>query len=196
LVPSYQAEVPKANKKEHRMGFGINEFKSRLTYGGARPTLFQVQLSNPIAPLANIKIPFMVKTASLPSSTVGSIIVPWMGRQVKYGGDRQFEDWTVTVINDEDFQIRNALEAWSNNINTHVSNMRALPQNYKSDARVIQYGKDGRILRAYKFQGLFPINISDIPLAWEQQDTIEDFTVTFQYDVWTVDGGITGKSTT
>lgn len=178
------------------MSFSVNEFKSRLTYGGARPTLFQVQLSNPIAPLANIKIPFMVKTASLPSSTVGSIIVPWMGRQVKYGGDRQFEDWTVTVINDEDFQIRNALEAWSNNINTHVSNMRALPQNYKSDARVIQYGKDGRILRAYKFQGLFPINISDIPLAWEQQDTIEDFTVTFQYDVWTVDGGITGKSTT
>jgi hypothetical protein len=138
----------------------------------------------------------MAKVASLPSSTVGSIIVPWMGRQIKYGGDRQFEDWTITVINDEDFRIRNALEAWSNNINTHISNQRALPQNYKSDARVVQYGKDGRILRAYKFQGLFPINISDIPLAWEQQDTIEEFTVTFQYDAWTVDGGITGKSTT
>lgn len=179
------------------MAFGINEFKSRLTYGGARPTLFQVQLSNPVAPLSNIKVPFMIKSASLPASTIGQIgNVYWMGRQIKYGGDRQFEDWTVTVINDEDFQIRNGIEAWSNQINTHVSNMRALPQNYKSDARIVQYGKDGRLLRAYKFQGLFPVQISDIPVAWEQQDTVEEFTVTFAYDVWTVDGGITGKSTT
>jgi len=178
------------------MAFSINEFKSRLTYGGARPTLFQVQLTNPIAPLADLKVPFMAKAASLPASTTGQIIAPFFGRQVKYGGDRVFEDWTVTIINDEDFQIRNALEAWSNAINTHVSNDRALPQNYKSDAIVIQYGKDGRILRQYSFQGLFPLNISDIPLAWEQQDTIEEFTVTFAYDLWVINGGITGNSTT
>ncbi len=178
------------------MSFSINEFKSRLTYGGARPTLFQVQLSNPIAPLANLKVPFMAKAASLPASTIGQIEAPFMGRKVKYGGDRSFEPWTVTIINDEDFQIRNALEAWSNAINTHVSNDRALPQNYKSDAIVIQYGKDGRILRQYSFQGLFPQNISDIPLAWEQQDTIEEFTVTFDYDLWVINGGITGNSTT
>lgn len=178
------------------MSLSINEFKSRLKYGGARPTLFQVQLSNPIAPLSNINVPWMVKTASLPAQNIGSIIVPWMGRQIKYGGDRVFEDWTVTVINDEDFQIRNGLEAWQNQINTHESNERALPQNYKSDARVMQLGKDGKVLRAYKFQGLFPINVSEISLAWEQQDTIEEFTVTFQYDSWVVDGGVTGRSTT
>lgn len=178
------------------MSFSINEFKSRLTYGGARPTLFEVQINNPIAPLSDNKARFMIKTASLPASTVGLIEVPYFGRKVKYGGDRSFEDWTVTVINDEDFQIRNGLEAWSNAINTHISNARALPQNYKSDAVVIQYGKDGRILRQYSFQGMFPLNVSQIDLAWEQQDTIEEFQVTFAYDAWIINGGITGNSTT
>ncbi|MFA7408416.1 MAG: phage tail protein [Anaerolineaceae bacterium] len=176
--------------------FSINEFRSQLVGGGARPTLFQVQITNPITGIADFKIPFMVKTASLPSSTVGQYEVPYMGRKIKYGGDRTFEDWTVTVINDEDFLIRNSMEAWSNAINTFESNARALPQIYKSDAQVIQYGKDQTPLRQYTFQGLFPTNISEISLGWEQNDSIEEFTVTFAYDAYTVDGGITGMPLT
>jgi len=177
------------------MAFNINEFKSQLVGGGARPTLFQVQITNPILPIADFKVPFMIKTAALPGSTVGSYTVPYFGRQVKYAGDRTFEEWPVTVINDEDFAIRNALESWSNAINSHDSNTRALPQQYKSNGIVNQYSKDGRILRTYVFEGIYPVTIDSIPLGWESTDQIEEFGVTFQYDLWRVEG-TTGISTT
>lgn len=178
------------------MPFNINEFKSQLPFGGARPSLFQVQITNPINGLADFKIPFLVKAASLPASSVGSYIVPYFGRQIKFGGDRTFEDWNVTVINDEDFAIKNAMEAWLNAINSHTTNTRALPQDYKSDAQIVQYSKDMLPLRQYTFRGIFPINVSAIDTSWETVDTIEEFTVTFQYDEWVVDGGTTGSSTT
>lgn len=177
------------------MPFNINEFKSQLVGGGARPTLFQVQITNPVEPIADFKVPFMVKTAALPGSTLGSYVVPYFGRQVKYAGDRTFETWPVTIINDEDFAIRNAMEAWSNAINSHDTNTRALPQNYKSNAIVTQYSKDGRALRTYVFEGMYPVSIDAIPLSWEQTDTIEEFGVTFEYDLWRVEGA-TGISTT
>ena len=177
------------------MSFNINEFKSQLTGGGARPTLFQVQILNPVSPEADFKIPFLVKTAGIPESTVGQYTVPYFGRQVKYAGDRTFADWTVTVINDEDFDIRNAMEAWSNAINTHDSNQRALPRDYKSNAIITQFGKDGTALRSYVFEGLFPLTISEIAMDWSSVDTIEEFQVTFQYDLWRVEG-ITGIPTT
>jgi len=177
------------------MAFNINEFKSQLTGGGARPTLFQVQITNPILANADFKLPFMVKTAALPGSSVGSYVVPYFGRQIKYAGDRRFDNWQVTIINDEDFAIRNAMEAWSNAINSHDSNTRALPQNYKSNAIVTQYSKDGNALRTYVFEGLHPIDIDPISLNWEQTDSIEEFGVSFQYDLWRVEG-TTGISTT
>lgn len=177
------------------MAFNINQFKSQLVGGGARPTLFQVQITNPILGAADFKIPFMVKAATIPTSTIGSIPVSYFGRQIKMGGDRVFEDWNVTVINDEDFAVRNAMEAWSNAINTHVTNFRSYPPSYKAQAQVTQFGKDGSVLREYTFEGLFPVQISDIQLAWEQMDTIEEFNVTFQYDLWRVSGGTTGNST-
>jgi len=178
------------------MAFNINEFKSQLVGGGARPSLFEVRITNPILPIADFKVPFMVKAAGLPASNLGSFTVPYFGRQVKYAGDRTFEDWTVTVINDEDFAVKNAMETWSNAINSHASNTRALPQDYKSDAQIIQYGKDGSVLRQYTFQGIYPLTIDAIEMNWETQDTIEEFGVTFQYDLWVVDGGVTGGSTT
>jgi hypothetical protein len=178
------------------MAFSINEFKSQLVGGGARPSLFQVQITNPIVGVADFKVPFMVKTAALPASTVNSFPVPYFGRQVKYAGDRIFDQWTVTIINDEDFLVRNAMEAWSNAINSHVSNTRALPQQYKSDAIITQYSKDGSTLRIYNFEGLFPINVSEIGMAWEATDQIQEFTVTFDYDLWTIVGGQTGNSVT
>ena len=178
------------------MAFTINQFKSELVGGGARPSLFQVQITNPILGVADFKVPFMAKAAQLPASTLGVYTVPYFGRDIKYAGDRTFEDWTVTIINDEDFAIRNAMEAWSNAINSHVSNTRALPQQYKSDAIITQYGKDGQTLRIYNFEGIHPINIASIELAWETKDQIEEFQVTFQYDLWTVVGGTTGNPVT
>ena len=178
------------------MAFSINQFKSQLVGGGARPSLFQVQITNPILGVADFKIPFMVKTAALPASSVGEYAIPYFGRQIKYAGDRTFEPWTVTVINDEDFAIRNAMEAWSNAINSHVSNSRALPQDYKSDAVITQFGKDGTVLRIYNFEGLFPTNISEITMGWEATDQVEEFSVTFSYDLWTIAGGATGNPIT
>jgi len=176
--------------------FSINQFKSELVGGGARPSLFQVQITNPILGVSDFKIPFMVKTAALPASSVGQYVVPYFGRQIKYAGDRVFQPWTVTIINDEDFAIRNSMEAWSNAINSHVSNTRALPQQYKSDAIITQYGKDGSTLRIYNFEGIFPVDIEQIQMAWQATDEIQEFSVTFEYDLWTIVGGSTGNSVT
>jgi len=178
------------------MAFSINQFKSQLVGGGARPSLFQIQIANPILGVADFKVPFMAKTGFLPASNVNSFPVPYFGRQIKYSGDRTFEPWTVTIINDEDFAIRNAMEAWMNALNSHVSNTRAYPQQYKSDAIITQYGKDGSTLRIYNFEGLFPTNVSEIQMAWQATDEIQEFTVTFDYDLWTIVGGTTGNSVT
>ena len=177
------------------MAFNINQFKSQLVGGGARPTLFQCQITNPIDDAADAKIPFLVRAAGIPASNVGSYELPYFGRTVKYAGDRTFEDWTVTVINDEDFAIRNAMEAWMNAINSHDSNTRALPQDYKSNALVTQFSKDGSPLRTYVFEGIYPIALDGITLDWSTQDSIEEFGITFQYDMWRVEGN-TGIPTT
>lgn len=178
------------------MTFSINDFKSQLVGGGARGALFRVYITNPITGVADFKVPFMINAASLPSSSIGGYSVPYFGREIKYAGDRTFDNWTVRVINDEDFKVRHAMETWSNAINSHVSNARALPSQYKAEAQIIQYGKDGTTLREYTFQGLYPSAISEIATRWDARDQIEDFSVTFQYDLWVVSGGTTGNSTT
>jgi len=182
------------------MSFSINEFRSALTGGGARPSLFQVSITNPVDAAADLKVPFMAKASSIPSSTTGMISVPYFGRKIKLAGDRNFDEpWTITVINDEDFLVRNAMESWMNAINTHEGNLiefgTASPAEYKSQAQVFQYSKDGGVLREYTFDGLFPTEISNIDLNWETTDTVSEFTVTFQYDYWRVSGGRTGTST-
>lgn len=179
------------------MAFNIDEFKSQLGGGGARPNLFRVQLLNPIDPSADTKLSFMVKATAIPASTVGTMEVPFMGKKVKFGGDRTFaEEWSVTVINDEDFAVRNALESWSNAIHTHSSNLRATPDLYKSQGQVIQLNKNLREIREYTFEGIFPTTISSIQLSWETNDTIEEFECSFAYDQWRITGGATGNSTT
>jgi len=177
------------------MAFNINEFKSQLVGGGARSNLFQVQLLNPVDPSADFKIPFMVKASSLPASTITSIdTVNYFGRQVKYAGSRTFAEWGVTVINDEDFLVRNSMEAWMNSIATHDTNLRGLPQDYKSNALITQYSKNGEALRTYQFEGLFPTSIAAQTMDWDT-DGIQTFDVTFSYDLWMVEGK-TGIPTT
>jgi hypothetical protein len=177
------------------MAFNINEFKSQLVGGGARSNLFQVQLLNPVDPSADFKIPFMVKASTLPASTITSIdSVNYFGRQVKYAGSRTFAEWGVTVINDEDFLVRNSMEAWMNSIATHDTNLRGLPQDYKTTALITQYSKNGEALRTYKFEGLFPTSIAAQTMDWDT-DGIQTFDVTFSYDLWMVEGK-TGIPTT
>jgi hypothetical protein len=180
------------------MAFDINEIQAQLTLGGARPSLFQVFISNPVTSVADLKVPFMVRAAQLPASTLGLIEVPYFGRKVKIAGDRTFAEWTTTVVNDEDFLVRNALESWMNDMNSHAGNVRnfasANDQQYKSQATVTQYSKTGVPIREYKFHGLWPINLSEIELDWNTTDTLEEFAVTWQYDFWEVSGGITGNA--
>ena len=170
------------------MAFNINEIKSQLQFGGARGNLFQVTFSNPANNAGFLKVPVMVTGTAIPSQEVGDIPVWFMGRQIKVAGDRApFQPWNVEVMNDEDFLIRNGLEEWHNRINGMESNIRSL-NNYKSEAQVIQYAKDGSILRTYNFHGIWPGQIGEIRLSWQDNNTIETFPVSFNFDWWTVSG--------
>jgi len=180
------------------MPFNITEFQSALFGGGARPSLFQVTIQNPVAPISNLKTPFMVQSAQIPESTLNVIPVNYFGRQVKMAGNRTFADWTVSIINDEDFLIRDGMERWSNAINGLRTNLRtarfATTAQYKTNAVVTQYSKIGIALRNYNFIGLFPASVSPIQLDWGQDD-VERFDVTFSYDYWEAGEGIVGQVT-
>ena len=175
------------------MAFNINEMRSQLVYGGARQNLFQVQILNPANSTGDLKTPFMVQAAQIPSSDLGIIPVFYFGRQMKLAGDRTFGEWTVNVINDEDFLIRNAMEEWSNKINRLERNVRDINR-YKSTATVTQYAKDGSKIRTYEFNGIFPSSISPIELDWSTTDQIESFQFTFQYYYCSVGQSSTGSA--
>lgn len=171
------------------MAFDINEIKSKFALQGARPTLFEVFIANPYESMNDIQ--FLVSATSIPESQVGNIPVPYFGRIVNFAGDRSYLPWTVTVMNDEDFKIRNALEAWSDVINTKRTNIR-VDNNYKSTAVVRQYNKVGEIIREYEFIGIYPAIIEPIRLDWADTNTFERFNVQFIYDYWRVLPGETG----
>jgi len=167
----------------------ISDFKSRLSGGGARPNLFEVELAFPDAvAIANDvlqKSRFLVKAAALPASTIAPVDIPFRGRILKVAGDRTFETWTVTVINDADFAIRSAFEKWMNAINK-LDDASGItdPEQYQKDASVHQLDRDGGVLRSYKFWDIYPTNISTIDLSYETTDTIEEFTVEMQVHWW------------
>lgn len=179
------------------MAFNINDMRSALRTGGARNTLFRVILNNPVVSAADLKMPLLIQSASLPAWNIGVIQVPYMGRMIHVPGDRTFEPWNVEVINDEDFAIRDAMETWHNKMQTLVGNIRDLPtseaQYYCTNARVEQLGKTGQILRAYQFNNIWPMHLGQIDLSWALQDQIETFPVTFVYDSYKVSGGSTGN---
>jgi len=167
----------------------ISDFKSRLSGGGARPNLFEVELAFPNAVAIDNdvlqKSRFLVKAAALPASTIAPIDVPFRGRILKIAGDRTFETWTITVLNDTDFSIRSAFEKWMNVIN-RMSDATGVvdPEAYQKDAVVKQLDRDGGVLRSYKFWDIFPTNISTIDLSYETTDTLEEFTVELQVQWW------------
>ena len=167
----------------------ISDFKSRLSGGGARPNLFEVELAFPDAVAINNdvlqKARFLVKAAALPASTIAPIDVPFRGRILKIAGDRTFETWTITVINDTDFALRSAFEKWMNTINKMSDATGVVdPEAYQKDATVKQLDRDGSVLRSYKFWDIFPTNISTIDLSYETTDTLEEFTVELQVQWW------------
>ena len=201
----------------------ITDFKTALQGGGARPNLFEVDIPNIPAVADGIDwdadtFKFLCKAAALPASNVAPIDVPFRGRILKVAGDRTFDTWTVTVINDEDFKLRSAFELWMNGISKLDNNTGATqPSSYMANAIVHQLGRGAdkgrhsttnsdiaggtaiKPLRTYMFNDIFPTNISQIDLSYDTGDTIEEYTVEFQVQYWTagskqVSGGATDQS--
>lgn len=190
------------------MAFKIQEFRSNMYGDGARPNLFEVSINLPTSGFANIaggalnfaeKLRFSCRTAQLPGSTMGQVVQNYFGRELKFAGNRTFPEWTVTVINDEDFLVRNAFEKWMNGLNMHRDNIRHASAytnlDYTADGEVFQWGKLGDAggpIKKYKFIGMFPIDVSPIELDWGSNDMIEEYTVTFAYQWWSSeDDGVT-----
>lgn len=168
----------------------VDEFKARLAGGGARGNLFQCTLANPRGGLGvDLDIDFssfMCEAAQLPASTIGVINIPFRGRQLKVAGDRTFDVWTVTVINDTEFKIRNSMERWMNAISNHAdAGGTQNPELYFADLKVDQFDRDESVIKTYNFRDAFPTEVSAIDLSYGDTDTIERFTVTFQYQYWT-----------
>ena len=181
----------------------ISNFKSALIGGGARPNLFEVELTtlpNGVAWDAD-KFRYMCKASSLPASNIAAIDVPFRGRIFKVAGDRTIETWSVTVINDEDFKLRNAFEQWMEQIAKLDNNLGAtLPESYMTNATVYQLGRgstpssknsDGSansVLKEYEFIDIFPTTISAIDLSYDSSDAIEEFTVDFNVQSYRLTG--------
>jgi hypothetical protein len=174
------------------MAFNVNEFISRgLEYGGARPSLFEVQMGQPPGIQFDAdsvqKLSFMCQAAQLPAASMSSIEIPYFGRKIKVAGERSFDNWTLSIMNDEDFKVRSLFEKWSNALNSLETNIRGGglgAENYKADLDVIQYAKDGEIIRAYTVIGAFPTDVSSIDVNWSSTGTVQTFSATLAYDYW------------
>ena len=198
----------------------LEDFKARLIGGGARPNLFECEINFPSFSTTELSVGgnttditrsvseltrFMIKSANLPASSVGVIDIPFRGRNLKIAGDRTFDVWTITIINDIDFTIRTAFEKWMNAINKHDDNSGLInPTQYQRDAIVKQFGRSSvtsansdvtnpnitgpgdniPVLKAYKFYGIFPTAVSSIDLSYDSADSIEEFTVDLQVQWW------------
>jgi hypothetical protein len=168
----------------------VDDFKAKLIGGGSRANLFKATLSFPAYAGGDTELAqFMCKGAQLPSSVIGQIDVPYRGRQLKIAGDRTFENWTVTIINDGTMDIRNAFERWMNGINEHVNNTGLTnPADYMADMAVEQLDKAGVVTKKYDIRGAYPVNVSAIDVSYDSADTIEEFTVELAYQYWESNG--------
>ena len=188
--------APQFNKPPLRT---ITGFKSKLAGGGTRPNLFEVEIAFPnetaIDNDTKEKSRFLIKAAALPASNITPIDVNFRGRILKIAGDRTFDTWTVTVLNDVDFSIRSAFEKWMNLINKMEDNTGEQdPAIYQPDAYVHQLDRDGSTLRTYKFHDVFPTQVSQIDLSYETTDAIEEFTVEFQVQWWEALKGVAANA--
>jgi hypothetical protein len=187
------------------MAYTLTDFKKALKNGGARPNLFEVNITPPNGNLVDFggsgnkdNLSMLCKSAALPASNIAPIDVPFRGRIFKVAGDRTFDTWTITIINDEDFSLRRAMENWMQKISQYQDGSGDTnPNDYMANAVVTQLGRSkssvgpginkGEGLRSvarYKFYDIFPTNISQIDLSYDTSDTIEEFTVEFQVQWW------------
>jgi len=163
----------------------INDFKSVLKGGGARANQFSVTM--PFPGYAAVggetrQMSFLCKATNMPGQTLGEVAVPFRGRNLYIAGDRTFETWTTMVMNDTDFAIRNAFERWMNEINSLSDNSGlSNPSDYQVDAFVDQLDRAGQVIKSYTFRGLFPLTIAQIDLAYDSNDAVEEFEVTYRY---------------
>jgi hypothetical protein len=168
----------------------ISKFKGKLGAGGARPNQFLVTLNWPtvvtFAPDGEYSL--LVTGASLPASTVNPTLVQYRGREVKLAGERIFDPFTITIINDTEMSLRRPFEQWMNGMNDLELNTGALaPTEYQADIEVHHLDRNDEPLMKYKLYNAFPINMSEIGLQYGQNDVIEEFTVTFNYSHYLVD---------
>jgi len=203
------------------MGISVTALRNKLVGGGARPSLFYAKIKLPTTgQLTNVRTnigisddnyaSFFIKTAQIPESTIASVPINFLGREFKVPSiDRTFADWTVTVINDEDYKIRHLFEAWieymapGKAIFESATGFGATPQIF-GDMEVHQLDKKGNVINdnktkyygSYFFKDAFPINVSAIDLSWDTKDTIEEFSVTFAYQYWEKASGTTVPTTT
>ena len=168
---------------------GVDDFKSKLVGGGARANLFKVTLNYPSYVSGDVELTsFMCKGAQLPASIIAPVPVLFRGRQLQLAGDRSFEPWSVTVINDSGMEVRNAMERWMNGMNSNVSNEGlSNPVDYMADAVVEQLDKGGNVTKKYDFRGVFPTNVAAIDLSYDNENAIEEFAVEFQIQYWESD---------
>ena len=195
----------------------LTDFRARMVGGGTRSNLFECEINFPALVIdksstgeesdLSRKTRFLIKAANLPASTLGVIDVPFRGRNLKIAGDRTFDPWTITVINETDFSIRNAFERWMNLINKNQDAAGKInPSEYQTDAYIYQLGRADHknmggkstniipVLKTYKFYGIFPSSVSAIDVSYDSSDTIEEFTVDLQVQWWDTYAGDTNTS--
>jgi len=178
--------------------FNVERFKSSLTNGGARPNQFMVQLSFPTfvagQALAIARAPFLVSVAELPGQTVNPAIVQYRGREVKFVGDRIYAPFTITVLNDAEMSIRSAMEQWMGGMEDYADKFGKLqPAEYQRDMQVFQLDRNGNALKQYNIVNAFPVDLSPVALDFGANDQISTFTVTFQYQHFTVSNNPLGS---
>lgn len=169
----------------------IQQFKSRLGGGGARSNLYRVIL--PFPAFASVggeseELSFLCRATSLPGSRIGEAQVPFLGRTIKLAGDRDFDNWNIVVINDTDFLIKNAFERWLDGVNGHFSNVGFVsPADYMVDGVVQQLDRQHNVVKSYKFEDIWPADVSGAELAYDNNNSIQEFSVTFAVNYWTSD---------
>ena len=187
------------------MPFALNEFRNTLQHGGARPSQFDMDIVWPAqiaaaATSARLKFPFLCQTSQIPGSKLGTVTAWYFGRQLYYAGDRSFEPLTLTVLNDEDFVIRHALESWMKSITAHsytnsqfqggIASARGASGSYATRAQLRQLSRNENgngPQQRYIFEGIFPVNLQEIEVGWDAVDQIEKFTCQFLYQWWECD---------
>ena len=165
---------------------GVDDFKAKLRGGGARANLFKATINFPAYAAGNVELTsFMCRAAQLPQSVVEPLPINFKGRVLNVAGDRSFEPWTVTIMNDTGFEVRDAMERWMNGINGHSANTGIVnPTDYQTDLIVDQLDRDESVLKRYNIRGAFPTTVGEIALSYDQAGEIETFDVTFSYQYW------------